>query len=714
MAVSIKEIARRAGVSPSSVSRALNDQPGIGAKTVQRIKRIARELGYTVDARAQALVTGKVPFMGLVVRDITNPFYPALARGAQEALAQQGNSLLLFDTGWDENRLQRALSLLTSRRVGGLLLASPLELLLDQLQLKPEELQAPVVLVGGHGLRTLPFTTVYVNDQLGGWLVGSHLAQLGWHRIAYLSGPRREWACQERLRGLERALREQGRQPVHAVTHGDWTVESGYDQARQLLRQRVPPDALFVANDQMAIGAARAAADVGLALGSELALVGYDDIDHAQYLEVPLTTVAQPKEELGRKAAELLMAAVAGDTLSVPEPLAPTLVVRASCGATKKESTSTPGPHLSSSPDLKEKSTMSAMSPLKRTVTTTDTDYWNDSCSVSELTYAIEHGATGATTNPTIVLQVLEKEMHLWEGRLAQIIEQNPRWTERDVAWQLIADMAVRGAELLQPVFEQENHRKGRLSIQTDPANYRNAAALADQAEAFHQLAPNMQVKIPVTSAGVEAIEEATARGVSVNATVCFTVPQALAVGEAIERGLTRREEAGQDISDMSPVCTIMVGRMDDWLKVVAKRDSIVVDPGTLDWAGVACMKRAYGLYRERNYRTRLLAAAYRNHLHWSELIGGDLVLTIPYEWQVLFNASDIEVTPRMDQEVDQKVLTTLQEKFVDFRQAYEPDGLAISDFDNYGATRRTLRGFLQNVYDLVAVVRDVMVPNPD
>ncbi len=352
-------------------------------------------------------------------------------------------------------------------------------------------------------------------------------------------------------------------------------------------------------------------------------------------------------------------------------------------------------------------------SPLHQTVSTTATDYWNDSCSVEELTYAIENGAVGATTNPSIVLNVLKKEMHLWRDRIGDLIRENPTWTEDQITWRLIEEMAVKGTELLLPVFQRECGRKGRLSIQTNPAYYRNGEAILEQAVHFGALAPNIQVKIPVTKAGLWAIEEATYRGVNINATVCFTVPQALAVGEAVERGLNRRAAAGYDTASMTPVCTIMIGRLDDWMHVIAKRDQIAVTPGHLDWAGIACLKRAYGLFKERGYRARLLAAAYRHHLHWSELIGGDIVLTIPYEWQRLFNASDIEVKERMGNPVPPEALATLL-KIADFRRAYEPDGMSVDEFDAYGATVRTLRTFISSYHDLVAVVRDFMLPDPD
>jgi transaldolase len=272
----------------------------------------------------------------------------------------------------------------------------------------------------------------------------------------------------------------------------------------------------------------------------------------------------------------------------------------------------------------------------------------------------------------------------------------------------------VRGAELLEPVFERERCLKGRISIQTNPANYRDADALTAQALHFDTLAPNMQIKIPVTAAGVAAIEEVTAAGVNVNATVCFSVPQALAVAEAVERGLNRRAARGQDISGMSPVCTIMIGRLDDWLGVLVKRDSILTNPGYIHWAGIAALKKAYGIYQERGYRTRLLAAAYRHHLHWSELIGGDIVLTIPYPWQVQFNASDLPVVERFADPVPGEILDELDRRFPDFRRAYAEDGLSVAEFDTFGPTARTLRAFISSYHELVGLVRDLMLPNPD
>ena len=352
--------------------------------------------------------------------------------------------------------------------------------------------------------------------------------------------------------------------------------------------------------------------------------------------------------------------------------------------------------------------------PMLRTVAGRPTDYWNDSCALDELEYAVARGATGATSNPSIVLEVLRKERGHWIPRITELADANPSWTETELTWAVIEEMAVRGAAVLEPVFVREGGRKGRLSLQTNPANYPNTERMLEQGVRFAGLAPNIQVKFPATRAGIRAIELATAAGVSINATVCFTVAQAIAVGEAVERGLEALAVAGGDPTTVTPVCTIMIGRLDDWMRVLVERDGIAVHPDALDWAGIAAFKRAVGVYRERGYRTRLLAAAYRHRLHWTELVGGDVVLTIPHAWQVRFNASGITPESRIDEPVDPALIRELLERIPDFGRAYEPDGLTVDEFDGYGPTVRTLRGFIKSYHDLVGAIRDVVLPDPD
>jgi transaldolase len=351
-------------------------------------------------------------------------------------------------------------------------------------------------------------------------------------------------------------------------------------------------------------------------------------------------------------------------------------------------------------------------SSLLQMTETTPTCLWNDSASVEELTWSIENGAVGATCNPVIVLDVLKREIAYWKEHIVRLIKEMPTATESQIGWRIVEEVSKRAAELLLPAFRKHEGKNGRLSVQTDPRFYRDPEALVTQALHFSQLAPNIIVKLPATSAGIQAMEEATYRGVCINATVSFSLPQALAVAEAVERGLHRREREGLPVLPLGSVCTIMVGRLDDWLKIVADKEGRLLDPGALDLAGVAVFKKAYALYRERGYRTRLLSAAFRNHYHWSELIGGDVVISPPHKWQMLFNNSDIEVKPRIDEPVHERVLNQLLE-LKEFRRAYNADGMTISEFDTFAPTVRTLRQFMAACHDLELLVRNFMLPEP-
>lgn len=353
-------------------------------------------------------------------------------------------------------------------------------------------------------------------------------------------------------------------------------------------------------------------------------------------------------------------------------------------------------------------------SPLHEMTQTTATCLWNDSADLDELRWSIDHGAVGATCNPVIAHTVLKARLAEWRPRIAALIAERPSATEDEIGWAAVEALSIDAAALLMPAFTAHRGRNGRLSIQTDPRLYRDSDAIVEQAVRFSSLAPNIIVKIPATRAGVVAIEEATARGITINATVSFTVPQCMAVAEAVERGLRKREAQGHDVSQMGPVCTIMVGRLDDWLKAVMEKDGIVTDPGHLEWAGVAVFKRAYTLYRERGHRIRLLSAAFRNHMHWSELIGGDVVVSPPPTWQKRLAASGMSVRPRIDTPVEPKIVEDLYARFADFRRAYDPGGLAIAEFNDFAPTRRTLRQFLGACDDLRSLMRDVMIPNPD
>lgn len=191
-----------------------------------------------------------------------------------------------------------------------------------------------------------------------------------------------------------------------------------------------------------------------------------------------------------------------------------------------------------------------------------------------------------------------------------------------------------------------------------------------------------------------------------------FSVTQAITTGEAIERGLKRREAEVKDTSQMGPVVTLMVGRLDDWIKEVTARDKMFLDPGHLEWCGVTAFRRAYQEFRKRGLRARTLSAAFRNVMHWSEFVGGDVVISPPFKWAKLINDSDYTMEERMDIPVREDIMKTLL-SIPEFVRAYEPDGMTPEEFDTFGATVKTLRGFPQADADLDALVRDVIMPAP-
>jgi transaldolase len=350
---------------------------------------------------------------------------------------------------------------------------------------------------------------------------------------------------------------------------------------------------------------------------------------------------------------------------------------------------------------------------LRRASRSLPTALWNDSADPDELTRSIEFGAVGATCNPVIALAAIRNHLDVWKPRIAELARIHPTAGEAELGWKVVEELSIDAARLLEPAFAASGGRDGRLSIQTDPRLHRDADALVEQAVRFSGLAENIIVKIPATAVGIRAIEEATYRGVSINVTVSFTVPQAVEAAAAIERGLDRRAADGLPDREFGSVVTIMGGRLDDWLKAWTQKNRILIDPGYLEWAGVAALKRAHAVFTERGYRSRVLSAAFRNHLQWSELQGGDLVVSPPFDWQARINENDLPVENRIDVPVDDHIVETLLERVPEFRRAYEVDGMTVEEFDTFGATRATLRQFLDADAQLDALVRDILIPAP-
>lgn len=356
-------------------------------------------------------------------------------------------------------------------------------------------------------------------------------------------------------------------------------------------------------------------------------------------------------------------------------------------------------------------STASSVSTLRSATDRFPTALWNDSADPEQLARSIEFGAVGATCNPVIALDAVTRRLDIWGPRIAEIAAERPEATESEIGWAVVEELSVRAAALLEPAFRESGGRNGRLSVQTDPRLHRDAEALVAQAVGFSRLAENIIVKIPATSVGIRAIEEATYQGVSINVTVSFTVAQAVEAAKAIERGLDRRIAEGLPMWEFGSVVTLMGGRLDDWLKAWAAQNRILIEPGVFEWAGVAALKKAHSIFTERGYRSRILSAAFRNHLQWSELQGGDLVVSPPFDWQLRIDENRIPAEDRIDVPVDPEIIRTLREKIREFSRAYDEDGMTVEEFDTFGATVRTLRQFLQADEALDQVVRDVLLP---
>jgi transaldolase len=373
-----------------------------------------------------------------------------------------------------------------------------------------------------------------------------------------------------------------------------------------------------------------------------------------------------------------------------------------------------------------------------RLTTLLGTDFWNDSCDPQELAEAVAEGAVGATSNPVIVHQAVLSGGHRWLDVLDDLIARNGRSTEDEIAWELITILGREAAEILRPVYDATQGRKGFLSMQVNPKYFNDARRMVDHARQLAAVAPNVAIKIPATAAGLEAIEQLTGEGIRINATVCFSVPQAVACAEAVERGLARRSsrseprmrqsthagsQAGSPEGEIEspslsgngsvpilPYVTIMVGRIDDHLRRVMEREEITVDPGCLNWAGVAVFKKAYAIFRERRFRSTLLAAAYRYHMHWTDLIGDGVIQTMPYKWWKQFNASIFTPKQSLLQPLAEPVLRALYEQFPDFQRAYDEGAMQPADFVHYGATIHTLQQFLGGYQKLVELVRGRML----
>lgn len=315
-----------------TVSRVINDSGYISQETRERVEQAIEELGYIPNALARSLRFKQTRTIALIVTDITNPFFTTVARGVEDTASEQDFSVIFCNTDESPDEEARYLNVLMQKQVDGLLLVPAGGTTESIKSLRDHKL--PFVLLD----RRIPNVTVdvvYGDHEQGAYEIITHLLELGHQRIALLSGPAEVTSASDRIAGCRRALVEFGME--HSVTpvyYGPFTVEGGFEAAKQALTVTPRPTALFAANNFIAIGALRAMREAGLSMVDDVSLVTFDDLSDAFAIEPFLTMIEQPAYEIGRRATLLLLDRLAGNGPDEPQEiiLPATLVIRRSSG----------------------------------------------------------------------------------------------------------------------------------------------------------------------------------------------------------------------------------------------------------------------------------------------------------------------------------------------------------------------------------------------
>ncbi len=332
---------------------------------------------------------------------------------------------------------------------------------------------------------------------------------------------------------------------------------------------------------------------------------------------------------------------------------------------------------------------MAEDSYLRWLVNETPTTWWHDSAEPDELAQGLAHGATGVTTNPILTYQTLAANPDRW---LAMLPDNTSDLSPQSRAELLMGTIVRNAAKMLEPVYERTGSRLGYVCAQVDPAIASDRDAMTQMARRFHTWAPNIAVKLPVTAAGLDTLEECAAEGITVTATVSFTVPQVIDVAERYRRGLARAQRAG--INPGQCFAVIMIGRLDDYLWDVVRDRRADISEEDVRKAGLAVTKRAYTIFEEKDYEAVLIVAALRGIYHMTELTGAKLIMSIHPRYQALLLDPGVPRDPRhIDVPIAEKVIKKL-ETIPEFVRAYNPNGMAPQEFVTYGVTQRTLSQF--------------------
>lgn len=328
--VTIGDIAKRVGVSKTTVSRVLNNKPYVDAETKQKILDLIEETGFTPQVSAINLAGGRTNIIGLLVPSLSSPYSLTVIQGVAEKIAEENYELMLYTTGLSGANQKKFLQKISKKMVDGLVVLLPRGSTDMENQLLSGDM--PIVLIDHRGIDThLP--SVSVTNEKGGYDATEYLISLGHECIGFISGIMDFGCSRDRLEGYKVALRSHGI-PFCAeyVKPGDFTESSGYASTLELLDMEQRPTAIFCTNDDMAFGAMRAVESKGLKIPLDISIVGFDDIARASLTYPPLTTVKQPLFTMGRKAAELVESLIDGDAVERSNIVLNTeLVVRGSC-----------------------------------------------------------------------------------------------------------------------------------------------------------------------------------------------------------------------------------------------------------------------------------------------------------------------------------------------------------------------------------------------
>jgi transaldolase len=320
----------------------------------------------------------------------------------------------------------------------------------------------------------------------------------------------------------------------------------------------------------------------------------------------------------------------------------------------------------------------------------TPTTWWHDSGDIEELQQALLYHASGVTTNPVLAAQALKGRPDYWRASV-QALPEDLDGEARVEAMMRIVVTEV--AERLLPIHQRTSGLQGYACAQVNPSQAGNREAMLIQARRFHQWGPNISVKLPVTAAGLDVLEVCAAEGITTTMTVSYTVPQVLAAGERFERGLSRMPQTNKPTPCCFPV--IMIGRLDDYLREVAADQKTGINEEDIRKSGLAVVKRAYAMFKERGYKGVLIIAALRGVYHMTELAGADLIMSIHPKNQSKILSAGVPREQRIDLPVSDEVINRLK-RMPEFVKAYEPEGMQPEEFITYGVTQRTLSQFTE------------------